>query len=66
MHTLIPTVVSANLSLAADATMFPGIYTTPDGAAMSVDGNLTPSALNTSAGVTVFLTNGAKHRTFIG
>ena len=31
MHTLIPTVVSANLSLAADATMFPGIYTTPDG-----------------------------------
>jgi hypothetical protein len=75
MHTLIPTVVSANLSLAADATMFPGIYTTPDGAAMSVDGNLTldargdpnaifvfetPTAFNTSAGVTVFLTNGAQ------
>ena len=75
MNTLIPTVVSANLSLAADSTMFPGIYTTPDGAAMSVDGNLTldargdpnaifvfetPSALNTTSGVTVFLTNGAK------
>jgi hypothetical protein len=75
ISTLTPTVVSANLSLAADATIFPGLYTTPDGAAMSIDSNLildakgdpnaifvfeTPVALNTTAGITVFLQNGAQ------
>ena len=75
ISTLTPTVVSANLSLAANATMFPGVYTTPDGAAMSIDSNLildakgdpnaifvfeTPVALNTTAAITVFLQNGAQ------
>ena len=75
MNTLIPTVVSANLSLAPNATIFPGVYTTPDGVAMSVDENLTldangdsnaifvfetPTALNTTAGINVFLKNGAQ------
>lgn len=66
---------SANLSLADNATIYPGVYTTPGGAAMSVDQNLildargdanatfvfvAPTAFNTSAAITVFLQNGAK------
>ena len=72
---LTPTTVGANLSLANDDTIYPGVYTTPGGAAMSVDGNLildaqgntnavfvfiAPTAFNTSAGVTVSLINGAQ------
>ncbi len=72
---LTPTVVSANLSLADNATIYPGVYTTPGGAAMSVDQNLildakgdanatfvfvAPTAFNTSAAITVFLQNGAQ------
>ncbi len=72
---LTPTTVGANLSLANNDTLYPGVYTTPGGAAMSVDGNLildaqgnanavfvfiAPTAFNTSAGVTVSLINGAQ------
>lgn len=72
---LTPKTVGANLSLANSDTLYPGVYTTPSGSAMSVDGNLildaqgnanavfvfiAPTAFNTSAGVTVSLINGAQ------
>jgi hypothetical protein len=75
ISSLTPMIVSANLSLADSATIFPGVYTTPDGAAMSIDSDLildakgdsnavfvfvAPTAFNTSAAITVFLKNGAQ------
>jgi len=75
VSSLTPKVVSANLSLADNATVYPGVYTTPGGAAMSIDQNLildakgdsnaifvfvAPTAFNTSAAITVFLQNGAQ------
>lgn len=75
ISSLTPTVVGANLSLADSATIFPGVYTTLGGAAMSIDQNLildakgdsnavfvfiAPTAFNTSAAITVFLKNGAQ------
>ena len=75
VSSLTPKVVSANLSLADSATIYPGVYTTPGGAAMSIDQNLildakgdsnaifvfvAPTAFNTSAAITVFLQNGAQ------
>ncbi|HEX7405259.1 MAG TPA: ice-binding family protein [Candidatus Nanopelagicaceae bacterium] len=75
VSSLTPKVVSANLSLADNATIYPGVYTTPGGAAMSIDQNLildakgdsnaifvfvAPTSFNTSAAITVFLQNGAQ------
>jgi len=75
VSSLTPKVVSANLSLADNATVYPGVYTTPGGTAMSIDQNLildakgnsnavfvfvAPTAFNTSAAITVFLQNGAQ------
>ena len=72
---LTPKVVGANFSLADNATVYPGVYTTPGGAAMSVNQDLildakgdpnaifvfiAPTAFNTSAAITGFLQNGAQ------